>query len=92
MAAIACEVKVKEVLRRSAGKEQRSLLDFALDNPREVTVTAATGLFDKLMLATAGRSLRHDDRQLFKHIQELYTVRNRIAHSGRLPDEPEASR
>ena len=92
IAAIACEVKVKEVLRQAASEDQRSLLDFALDNPREVTVTAADGLFDKLMLATAGRSLRQDDRQLFRHIQELYTVRNRVAHSGRLPDKPEAGR
>jgi hypothetical protein len=92
MAAIAWEVKVKDVLRHVASEEQQSLLDFALENPREVTVTAADGLFDKLMHATSGRSLRQDDRQLFKHIQELYTVRNRIAHSGRLPDELEAGR
>ena len=50
MAAIACEVKVKMTLRERADPAQRPLLDFALDNPREVTVTAAYGLFDKLML------------------------------------------
>lgn len=92
MAAIACEVKVKGVLRVLATEETRPLLDYALDNPREVTVTAATGLFDKLMLATTQRSLRLDDRPLFKEIDEMYKVRNRIAHSGLMPDEAEAGR
>jgi hypothetical protein len=89
MAAIACEVKVKAVLREKATVAQRSLLDFALDSPREITVTAADGLFDKLMLATVGQSLRLDDKELFKDIQLLYKVRNRIAHSGVMPDEAE---
>jgi hypothetical protein len=92
MAAIACEVKVKSVLRSRATDAQRSLVDFALDNPREITITAAGGLFDKLMLATLGRSLRQDDRQLFRDVEALYTVRNRIAHSGLMPDEAEAGR
>lgn len=92
MAAIACEVKVKTVLREKATAAQRSLLDFALDSPREITVTAADGLFDKLMLATVGRSLRQDDRELFRDIQLLYTVRNRIAHRGAMPEEAETGR
>ncbi len=92
MAAIACEVKVKEILRNRASTAQRSLLDFALDNPHEVTVTAADGLFNKLMLATLGRSLRLDDNKLFKDVVRLYEVRNGIAHHGRMPDEAEAGR
>jgi hypothetical protein len=92
MAAIACEVKAKEVLRALATEEQQPLLDFALGNPREITVTAAGGLFDKLMDATAHRSLRREDRDLFKQIEELYTVRNGIAHSGRMPDQAQTNR
>lgn len=92
MAAIACEVKVKETLRRCATDAQQSLVDFALDNPREVTVTAADGLFDKLMLATLGRSLRKDDKPLFTDIQRLYTVRNAIAHRGVMPGESDVGR
>ncbi len=92
MAAIACEVKVKAILRDRATEAQRSLVDFALENPREITITAAGGLFDKFMLATLGRSLRQDDRQLFRDIEALYTVRNRIAHGGLMPDEAEAGR
>jgi hypothetical protein len=87
MAAIACEVKLKETLRRCATDAQQSLVDFALDNPHEVTVTAADGLFDKLMLATLGRSLRKEDTPLFKDIQRLYKVRNAITHRGTMPDE-----
>jgi hypothetical protein len=92
MAAIACEVKVKAILRDRALAEQKPLVDFALDNPREVTVTAASGLYDKLMLATLGRSLRRDDRQLFRDIEHLYTVRNNIAHRGAVPSEADAGR
>jgi hypothetical protein len=92
MAAIACEVKVKEILRERATKAQRSLVDFALENPREITLTAADGLFNKLIFATLGRSLRQDDRQLFRDIEALYTARNRIAHRGLMPDEAEAGR
>jgi hypothetical protein len=92
MAAIACEVKVKAILRSRATEAQRSLVDFALNNPHEVTVTAADGLFDKLMLAMLGRSLRQEDRQLFLDIKSLYAARNRIAHGGSMPDEAEAGR
>jgi hypothetical protein len=92
MAAIACEVKVKAILRDLATDAQRSLVEFALESPREITITAAGGLFDKLMLVTLGRSLRQDNRQLFRDIEALYRVRNRIAHGGLMPDEAEAGR
>ena len=92
MAAIACEVKVKAVLRQRATDAQRPLLDFALDNPREITITAADGLFDKLMLATLNHSLRKEDKQLFNDVQSLYRTRNAIAHHGRMPNEAEAGR
>ncbi len=92
MAAIACEVKVKTTLRDRASEAQRPLLDFALDNPREITVTAAGGLFNSLMLATLGRSLSRDDKPLFKDVERLYTVRNAIAHHGRMPDEADVGR
>jgi hypothetical protein len=92
MAAIACEVKVKEVLRGRASDVQKTLVDFALDNPREIALTAAGGLFDKLMLATLGQSLKRDDKMLFQNIVLLYEVRNRIAHRGTMPDTAEARR
>jgi hypothetical protein len=91
MAAIACEIKVKENLRERIDEDKLPLLDFNLDSPREVTVTAADGLFNKLILLTQGRSLRVDDKDLFKRIVELFEVRNRVAHRGEWPD-PEKAR
>jgi hypothetical protein len=90
MAAIACEVKAKFVLREGIPPEQAALLDYVLDNPREVTVTAADGLFNKVMMAAQGRSLRDDDRELFKRISRLFEVRNRVAHRGEWPATDEA--
>lgn len=86
MAAIAAEVKVKMDLVARAQTDQRELVDFALENQREVTVTAVNGLFDKLMKAAQGRSLREDDPKLFKRLGELFRLRNRIAHRGEAPD------
>jgi hypothetical protein len=46
MAAIACEVKAKVNIRERAKPEQRQLIEYLLGNPREITVTAADGLFN----------------------------------------------
>jgi hypothetical protein len=91
MAAIACELKVKKSLRDRCPDDQADLLDFVLENPREITVTAADGLFDKLMEVAQGRSLRKADRELFKRIRRLFEVRNDIAHRGLAPAPEEAS-
>ena len=90
MAAIACEIKVKENLRSRIDDDKLPLLDFILENPREVTVTAADGLFNTLMLVAQGRSLRTDNRDLFKKVVELFEVRNRVAHRGEWPDAEKA--
>jgi hypothetical protein len=89
MAAIACEVKVKEVLRGRASPETLPLIDFALENPREITVSVAGGLFHKLMRTAHGRSLSDENNVLFHRIERLFTVRNSIAHRGVLPDAVE---
>jgi len=84
MAAIACEVKVKANLRERVPEDQAHLIDFILDN-REMTVSAAVGLFDKLMKTTQGRSLRESDLELFKDIARLFETRNAVAHHGKVP-------
>jgi hypothetical protein len=89
MAAIACEVKVKAVLRQGIDPAREPLLDFILDNPREITLTAVDGLFNKLMLTAHGRSLRTDDKDLFKKVIRLFEVRNALAHRGERPDAEE---
>jgi hypothetical protein len=90
MAAIACEVKVKVYLRDKTDPANLPLLDFILENPREVTVTAADGLFNKLMRTAQGRSLRDADKELFKSVVRLFEVRNAVAHRGEWPDVEEA--
>lgn len=91
MAAIAAEIKVKSALLERASDERRPLIDFILTNHREVTVTAVDGLYDKLMKVAQGRSLRDDDRAAFKALQQLFTLRNAVAHSGARPDATTAA-
>jgi hypothetical protein len=92
LAAIACEVKVKEVLRSRVSQERRRLLDYALDNPHEITLTAAGGLFNTLMNAALGRSLAAEDNALFRTIERLFSARNKVAHYGKLPEPADARR
>jgi hypothetical protein len=80
LAAIACEVKIKQCLRELAGREQ-ALLTVILENPRDVSL-AALSLFDKALDAVCGRSLRRDNRELFNAVKTLFEDRNRIAHRG----------
>jgi hypothetical protein len=81
LAAIACEVKVKEALMAVASPAQESLVNLLLENPRDWSMAAAS-LFDKAMDAICGRSLRTENRVLHKDISLLYENRNRIAHRG----------
>jgi hypothetical protein len=74
LAAIAAELKAKTVLRERIDVPRASLLDYVLANPREITVTAADGLFDKLMDVAQGRSLRKENLELFKQVRRLFEV------------------
>lgn len=90
LAAIAAEVRIKETLRVVATNELRPLLDVVLDSPREVSI-AAGQLLDKPLNAIAGTSLRDADKPLFKRVtQELFPLRNRVAHYGYRPTTQEA--
>jgi hypothetical protein len=91
IAAIACEVKVKDTLRQKVPQDRRSLVDLLLENPRDWSI-AALALFDKATDAALGRSLRTDQRNVYKDVCKLFEMRNRIAHRGEKPDEAEASR
>jgi hypothetical protein len=92
MAAIACEVKAKAVLSERIDPARADLLEFILESPREVTVTAATTLFDKLIKRVQGRSLREEDKPLFREICELFEARNAVAHRAELPTVEESQR
>lgn len=89
-AAIACELKVKYVLRAKAKPDAAELLDVLLESPRDFSIAAAA-LFDRPMKAIAGRSLREGDRDLWKQVVRLFEVRAQVRgrcrarHTGRRP-------
>jgi hypothetical protein len=91
MAAIACEVKVKDTLREKVPPDRLPLVDLILENPRDWSL-AAVALFDKATSAAFGRSLRADNREAYKDVGKLFELRNRIAHKGEKPEENEARR
>jgi hypothetical protein len=79
LAAIACEIKVKDAITALASEEQKPLVNLLLENPRDWTMAAAS-LFDKGMGAVCGRSLRTEDKKLFKEVVLIFQDRNSIAH------------
>jgi hypothetical protein len=89
VAGIACEVQVKSVLRAKATGSAATILDVLLDNPRAFP-HSALALFDDVAEAVVGRSLRTDDRPLYKRVDLLFQLRNRIAHHGHDPAIAEA--
>jgi hypothetical protein len=78
LAAIACELRVKQVLRRRAKPGQaQQLIEQLIPRQRPVS-----GLFDKPMKIVAGRSLRESEPELWKSVVDLFSQRNGIAHRG----------
>jgi len=90
LAAVACEIKIKDVITTLATSEQRPLVDLLLENPREWTMAAAS-LFDKGLKAVCGKSLREEDRNLYKKIDLLFQDRNKIAHRGGTGVSPDST-
>ena len=81
LAAVACEVKVKQRLYDLADKSQKPLVDLLVAHPRDYSLAAAS-LFDKGLAAVAGRSLRMEDKALYKKVEGLFEHRNGFAHRG----------
>jgi len=81
MAAIACEIAVKRYMRNVASPDQQPLVELALANPRDVSMAAAS-LFDKGCKAVSGKSLREENKDLYKRLERLFRDRNQVAHSG----------
>jgi hypothetical protein len=80
IAAIACEAKVKETLRKCPRAELLPMVDLFLNHPRDFTV-AALCLFTDVMMVVMGRSLKKENAGLSKRIGKLFEHRNAIAHS-----------
>jgi hypothetical protein len=91
IAAIACEVKVKDALRRKVSPDRLPFVDLILDSPRDWSL-AAVALFDKAMNAALGRSLRAERHDIYKDITKLFEVRNGIAHRGERPGDDDGRR
>jgi hypothetical protein len=88
LAAIACELKVKETLREHALPSAKAMVEVLISSPRDFSMSAAS-LFDKPMKAAVGQSLREEDKELHKAIAQkdgLFPNRNAIAHSGTVVD------
>ncbi|MFD0883859.1 hypothetical protein ACFQ08_04715 [Streptosporangium algeriense] len=81
LAAVACEVKVKAAMRRLASPEQSALVDLVIASPRDVSLAAAF-LFDRGIEAICGRSLKKENKDLWKAVDRLFQIRNKIAHAG----------
>lgn len=81
ISAVACEIKVKECLRRVVRPESQELLEVLLESPRDFSL-AAFALFDKAARAACGRSLKDENKELHKRVNSLFELRNKIAHRG----------
>jgi hypothetical protein len=84
LAAVACEAHVKEVLLERAESATKPLLDTLLRKPR-IFQEPALELFGEVARAVLGKSLRDDDRALWKKIDELFQARNKMAHVADRP-------
>jgi len=81
LAAIGLEVAAKSVLRAKIDADRRDLLDYILDNPRDISQQAAA-LFAATMKVAINRSLQADNKPLFVRIEKLFQRRNAVAHRG----------
>ncbi len=88
LAAVAAEVKIKTRLEQICPIEGKDILQFALRNPRDVSVQAAS-LYDKAAQAVANRSFRHENRKAYKSLERLFQVRNAVAHRAQTIEKKE---
>jgi hypothetical protein len=84
VAAVACEVKIKNVLQELATDVQAPLVELVLENPRDWSM-AASALFHKPLRAITGSSLKDVDPQLYGRVRGLFERRNALAHRGHAP-------
>lgn len=80
IAAVACEVKIKESLRGRVAPEAADLLELAIRNTRPTVA-----LFGKVCKAVIGRSLSEENRPLNNKVDNLFEGRNALAHHGKRP-------
>jgi hypothetical protein len=86
LAAMSTEIRIKTTLGHHATDAQRDLVQIMLTSPRDYSL-AACSLFDRPLKAVTGRSLREDDRVLWKATEALFQDRNKVAHRGATHNE-----
>jgi hypothetical protein len=84
LAAIALEVKTPAVLRANADAATQRLLDLLFARHDE-TPMSVNFLLNQVAEVVLGRSLKHHDGIVNRHIRELFTLRNDVAHRGMTP-------
>lgn len=84
LVAMACESKARRVLMAEVSDEMAPLLTVLFDKPR-IFQRPASDLFDHIATAVLGRSLREDDKELWKQLGEIFELRNLMAHRGNEP-------
>lgn len=89
IAAIACEVRVKDALRAGVEGVSAGLIDLLLDHPRDWSMAAAA-LWHKPLKVIFGHSLSDEESAVFQEIERLFARRNRIAHRGETTDNEAA--
>lgn len=78
VAAVACEVKSKQAIRRSVGKDRVPLAEMILKRRSNLPE-----LLDEVLEACCDISLRRADAELYQRVKALSYQRNAIVHSGR---------
>lgn len=76
--AMSCEVAANEFLRR-----HNKLDDPQVKKVRNSTASFAEKYFDRICTIVAGKSLKTDDPETFKLVENLYRARNNVVHQGR---------
>lgn len=78
VAAVACEVKSKQAIRRSVGVDGSALAELILKRRSNLPE-----LLDEVLEACCAISLRRADPELYQSVKALSHQRNAIVHSGR---------
>lgn len=87
IAAMACEIKVKGWMPSNVGDDRAELLRLVLQRTSNLP-----SLLDQPLKAAVGTSLKAADRDLFRAIEHLTALRNRIVHRGDDVEQAEAWR
>lgn len=91
LAAMACELKAKAMLRRKASAQMEPMMRLIVGDSRAFP-RSAYELYTLVPDRAFGRSLARDDALLAKALRKLFEARNGIAHYGTRPDQSQGRR